>query len=39
MFHQVSHEILDSKKKDSMKMVPENVFFLSSSMLLSGMLM
>ena len=39
MFHQVSHELLDPEKKDEITDIAEQIFFLASSMFLSGILM
>ena len=39
MFHQVSHEILDPEKDDAKQEVAENIFFLASSLFMSGILM
>lgn len=39
MFHQVSHEILDSEKENNKEEVAENIFFLASSLFMSGIIM
>ena len=38
MFHQVSHELLDPEKENE-NAIAEQIFFLASSMFLSGILM